>query len=652
MATREDVLKELARRELDRRRGGTSVETFVPAGPQNLAELTRGVISRPTFAGIGGIAGGAAGGAAGLATGPAAPAVSPVLGVTGGALGTAAGSLAFDVLNNAAVLAGLVEQPATVEEGVRTALTEAAFDVGFAGAASVFRPTLIRRDIMGRLFGVNTLEVRRMTRAAELQGIGLGASDVGGAIPKGIVETIGVFPLTGTPAKRNLLVKEGQVSARLAETLDLLSPNAILRNAAGINVSRAASKRFSKFRKVSQALYGRLEEQIAKAVNVKGEPLAIVPTRNVKDAAQDFGDAIARGEIELLTGDKLATPIKDEVAEFALQLQDLPASLTLKQHKRLIRDFRNLMDKVQNQLGKGQSFREASLFKEALEADFRNLDLSQVSQGIADQIIQAQRAADTFYSKTLARFETVTGKKFGRVDRNIFGPGFFRAGTLNQDELADVVFSLRSPQALAELEAIVGPNVVRDTGRFVLKRAVDYATTTLNVGGDIVEQLNPQRLISELGLEGKRSTQEGLDFLLRKAGVNVQDFKDVLEAAAKLEPVRDPSTFIRRRVTLGGARALTGAAGLGAAIGAGAATGEPVAGVTTILALTFLSRRLTDIATNPQSLKLMQTALNEAAETAVRRQALARALIAVGRQAGEPRQRPEEIDELGPITGP
>ena len=648
MATREDVLKELARRELERRKAAEAEE---PGLPSNVAELTRGVISRPTLAGIGGIGGGAVGAGLGLATGPGAPAVSPTLGVLGGGLGTAAGSLTYDVLNNTAALLGLVEESATIEEGLRTAAVETAFDVGFAGAASVFRPRLIGRAILGKLFGVTGPEVRRMTRAAELQGLGLGASDVGGAIPKGIVETIGVFPLTGTPAKRNLLAKEAAVSRRLGETLDLLAPNAILRNQAGINVSKAASKRFGKFRKVSQALYGRLEQAIGKAVDADGNALAIVPTQNVKGAAQDFGDALSRGEITLLSGDQLSSPLRDRVAEFALALQDLPANLTLDQHKRLVRDFRNLMDEVQGQLGKGQSFREASIMKEALEADFRALDLSQVGQDVADEIITAQRAADRFYSKTLARFETVTGKKFGRVDKNVFGPGFFKAGTLNQDELVDVVFSLRSPQALAELEAIVGPKTLRDTGRYFLGRAVDNATAQVNVGGQIVDQLDPQRLIRELGLEGRKPTQEGLDFLLRKAGVNVSDFKTVLETAARLEPVRDPSTFIRRRVTLGGARALTGAAGLGAAIGVGAGTGTATAGATTILALTLLSRKLTDIATNPVALKGMQTALDEAASTAARRQGLARALIAVGRSTQQTRERPEDIDELGPITG-
>ena len=120
MATREDVLKELARRELDRRRGGTSVETFAPRGPQNIAELTRGVISRPTLVGVGGIAGTAAGGAAGVATGPGAPITSPALATAGGALGTAAGSLTYMII---LPLLGLIEKTRPLPESIASAVT-------------------------------------------------------------------------------------------------------------------------------------------------------------------------------------------------------------------------------------------------------------------------------------------------------------------------------------------------------------------------------------------------------------------------------------------------------------------------------------------------------------------------------------------------
>ena len=98
------------------------LERIEAGPPQDLAELTRGVISRPSLAGALGIAGtaigGAGGAAAGVATGPGAVAASPLGAIggaaAGGALGTAAGSALFDNLSNIAAQVGLIDPEAAV----------------------------------------------------------------------------------------------------------------------------------------------------------------------------------------------------------------------------------------------------------------------------------------------------------------------------------------------------------------------------------------------------------------------------------------------------------------------------------------------------------------------------------------------------------
>ena len=619
--------------------------------PRDLGELTLGVISRPTFVGAGSVIGTAVGAGAGLATGPAAPAVAPVTALGAGALGAAAGSALFDNLNNLAFQAGLVTQPATTLEIAETAATEGLLDFSTGAFFQVFRPNLIRRAIMGRIFGVSSPEAKRAARLAELAGISVdvarrgqpkqlvpavGAADIGGKAPKIISKALGVFPITGRPAERNLLAKQSVIRQRLDETLDLLAPNSLLRNAAGIDITLAASKRFDKFRSVAGKLYDRAFTAMSKAVDANGKPLPIVPTTETKKAATDLATAISEGQIQLLTGDTLEPVVRDRVGEFAAQLQNLPDNLTGPEFKGLVRQFRNLLDEIEVQAGKNLSFREATLIKDALEADFRNLSVSQVGADLAEEIISAQRAADSFYSKALARFETVTGKKLGRVDLNIFGAGPFRAGTLNADEALDVALNLRSAQAVKELGDIIGPRGLRQAGRAVIERAVQLSTETVNIGGLPTERLNPRKLLNILGTGAKRGTEEGLEALLKSANVDVAQFREVLKVAEQLQDVADPSTFVTRRVILGGAGAAAGALGAGAGLAAGAGiAGAGLGGLTTAAALTVLSRRLVDIATSPESLKLMQTALDEAATTATRRKALGAILVALGRQSAE-----------------
>ena len=660
------------------------LERIETAPPQDLAELTRGIISRPSLAGVGGLVGtavgGAGGGAAGLATGPAAPAATPLGAIggaaAGGALGTAAGSALFDNLNNIAAQTGLIDPQAAVgaTEVAKRAAEEAVFDLGAGAVFQIFRPILAARSVIGKIFGVTSQQAQQAARAAELAGLtvqakepgiirralgavgagpvpAVGAADVGNIAPKTLSKVLSVFPLTGTPARRNLIAKQGAVIQRLSENLDVFAPNAVLRNQAGIDITQAASERFGKVRKVAGRLYDEAFTAMSKAVDADGNPAAIVPTDSIRAASADLVNALSQGKITLINDEALPTAVRESIAEstieFLTKLEQLPERLTGPQYKALMKTFRGTLDEIESQLGRrAQTFQELSVFKEAAESDFRNLDLRAVAPDVAEQIIETQRAADSFYSNALARFETATAKKFGQVNRNIFGPGAFKAGSKNADEMLDVVFNLRSRQAIDDLEAVIGPNNMKRAARTVLERAQSRATDLVTIGDETVERLNPQKLLAELGVGTRRGTDEGLEALMNKAGVDFDRFKDVLNTAARIQDVADPSTFVTRRVTLGGAGALTGALGAGAAVGAGVGgTAGVLPGVLTTAGLTFLARRVADIATSPTALKQMQTVLDESLSTAVRQKAFGTLLTRTAQIIEQRQEIQEQVEQ-------
>lgn len=625
------------------------IRSLIEESPESLEEATGGLVTQPLTAGLGGVAGTAVGAGSGLLTGPAAPATSPAGALLGGTLGAAGGAVAFETAEELLRQLGVIAKPpTTVGEIAQVGVEEAALDAALAGAGAVVRPILGAKALLGKLFGVTTEKANDLIRAAKdagftIKGIpNVGAADVGGQVPKTVVKALGVFPFTGTPAFKNLAGKQKQAGVKLFTLLDDLAPSATLRNELGVDLAQSAKRRTGAFNRLIGRLAGNLEGKILGASTQE-----IIPTESTKQVVSDLLEATARGEITLSSGKALTSPVDNQVTDFLVQLNELPENLTLPQYRRLMKDLRNLMDVVQDA---GGQFADAGKLKQALEVDFNSLRTDLLPEGEARAIQGALDSFNATYSKGMTGFETATARKFNRIDKNIFRAGPRRPVSLPDDQIVDVALNLNSKQAINELEAVVGKGALKRAGRFHLENAIRMATDQKEIAGEVVDVIDPFRLERELGLGTRREQAEGLASLLDRAGIDFDEFRSLLDTMKTFESPGDPSTFVKRRVILGGAQGLAGIAGAGAAIGAGAgsAASGGVGGIT-IVATTLLARRLTDIATNPIALNGMRTVLDTTLETSARRQGLVRALSALARDAKERRtkSRPGLVSNAG-----
>lgn len=144
---------------------------------------------------------------------------------------------------------------------------------------------------------------------------------------------------------------------------------------------------------------------------------------------------------------------------------------------------------------------------------------------------------------------------------------------------------LDSPQALDELSRLVTP----DTLKRVASRAVDDAITdATNISADVGRRFNPDMFAKRLGLDKPGSSRyKAIQEMLNKVGgvgpdaVRIEDLDALLDAAKTISNLDIPNvnTFIARRATLGGTRALINGVVPGLAFAAGAGAGAGVSGM-------------------------------------------------------------------------
>lgn len=585
------------------------VEETKDGPPQSLDELSSGFLTRPLFVTAGSLAGGAAGAAAGPA------------GALGfGAAGAAGGSFVYDNVEDMLRWFGVIDKPApTLAERLETGAEEAALDLMFAGGAAVVRPILGGRRLLGKLFGVFDKEATQIRLQAESAGIGLGAVDVGGTVPKTFNKVINVFPFTGTPSREAAAVKQTQVVDRVNSILNTLAPNATLTSELGLQMGEAARGTSKEFKNVSGRLYDRFRDLAKNASRAD-----IIPTEEVRQLATALADDADAGRIFLSSQKALPEAIEDATGEWLKLLTDLPETLTIQQHRGLTEQMQKIMAVMSNE---GFDIARAAQMKKALEADLNNIRGDLLPEGEAAEIIDALREANRFYAQGITAFQTPTAKTFERFDRNIFKAGAERAGSLNQDELARVALNLKSPAAVDDLEKLVGRDLLQSAGRGHVESALNAAIETVEVGSETVKILNPAKFEAAIGL-GK-ANEEGLNQVLKKAGFDISDLRDLVSAAKQIEGVADPSTFVKRRVTLGGTAAL------GAMLGFGGATVGST-GMVGASALALLARKGSQIISSPVALKNMIEALDTARATTARQAALGRIMEFLVRPETDP----------------
>ena len=399
---------------------GTLRENFTPTLTQQTG------LERSAFEAAGATAGG-------VIAAPAGPATA----LGGAALGAGAGSAAFDAADTAArMLEGSAPRNEDILDPSKRALQATKDELLFTGGAMTLIP-LVRvlkpligvkpdESIVGKVLGVTTPEAKRIADLAHTQNIPLGAiQTTERKTVKGFSRVLGIFPFVGTPIKESNKAVGRAIGDRFDDVLNTLAPNATAAEL-GVDLTKAAKTKFGKFRTVSGSLYERFFN-LADNASVK----EIIPTKEIRVAANKIAEDAASGSITLGTGKTLGTPVDEKITEFLGQIADLPERLTVRQ----ARELQRTLGEVASEMAKdGRDLGRVVKVKKALEVDLNSPLVDQLAPEEGKRIVDSLATANSFYAENIKKFQTPTARRFERIDKNIFKSGPFKAGTTNEDE--------------------------------------------------------------------------------------------------------------------------------------------------------------------------------------------------------------------------
>lgn len=630
-----------ARRAVDQFRDRPSLRAHDPR-PEDISEATGGIINRGAFEAAGGMAGGAAGTPLGL---------PGMLG--GGALGAGMGSLTFDTVDSFLRFTGTLQPrqdgPLSPTEAaqqgasgaLRAAREDALFGGGFASAGAAITAA---KPILGRILGARSsgvdnilLQARNagLTRGGEEQ---LGAIDaVGGTrgrIMRGGGFVLGIFPFIGTPFRRAAQQKGEAVTEAVNRSLNTLAPNASMSDDLGIDMVRAARNTQEEFRTTAARLYDNFRKTARSASKRE-----IVPTKPMRDAAAEIVEEADRQTIRLSDGEVIEGAAADQINDLLSRVSRMPEHITVDQLQGQADRLKDIID-----TGRAQGFDVSRFvrFKEAMEEATASLNLSGLPESEARAITEAKEAADSFYSKGIALFQTPTGQRFGRVDRNIFRPGPNRPGTMNEDEFANSAVNLKSAQAVRDLGNLVGKENMGRVARTHVERSWDNAIlfdTEGQIKGVSWEDFRRNLGLVEPRGIGQAGKSEGTRELLRQGGIDPQQVEDLISVASRISVPRDVNQFIARRAALGGLGSAAAGAGMGAMVKDSLIASTAVA---------VLLRRSGEIISSPEQLKRMRRAVDPDLSVSAKRANLGRLLENFGQAQTEATEEPSLEQPLGP----
>lgn len=573
---------------------------------EGLPGATAGFGNRDVFVGAGGIAGGVLAAPVAALTGPFAPAV--ILG--GGAAGAAAGSLLFDTFDDVVRFFEGTEKERGIFDPSLRALEAAKTDALFTGGALSLGP-LIRafKPLVGRAMGLK--DKARLADLAEAQGIKIGAIQATKSLAiKGFATVLGVFPFINPP-----LIAAAKASGRgtrrfFNDLLNTMAPTVHLADL-GVDMTRVAGDRFKNYKRMWGALYLKHARLAARA----SDP-AFLPTKNTASTAKKLFEEAESGRTLLKTGKVLTSPrgVTDPLQDFINQLKDLPDRITVKQLRKMQRE---LGEATAQAKADGFDIKRGRDLKRALERDLNSPDLTVLTQKEGEEIVKSLTRANQFFAETMKQFETTTAGRFAKADKNIFKPGFFKAGSLNADEIAKDVFNAQSPMALKDLRRLVGGNQFKRVAR---KHIDDVAVKSFDESAEGVLSFNPDSFVEKLGLN-TAAGRESVEEMIRGTGVNLKDLDDFVEMARAAEDftISSSATFLKRKFTL------TAFRGIGSAAAFTASLADPITTITAI----FLLRHGGRILTRPSTLRNLTRAMDDTLTKQLRRTAITRVAVNV-----------------------
>ena len=600
---------------------GLATDTAIPEIiDPNLAELGKPkglekIGGRGTFEAAGAIAGSVVGGAG----------LNPATAVAGGTLGSMGTGQLYDVLQ-----AAITDEPTDFGTQIGKAKSdfqrEATLQTFFAKI-----PGLVTK-MRGLVFGKPNKQLYDSAKKIKFP---LSLSDSGNAIGKGYGSVIGVFPIAGSPIKKALVKKARFINSESTKTLNTFGPNVTLTKL-GIDMTKASKSTFDDFRNVTSFFYKDFYKAVDKVGNTP-----VISTKNYKNALDKFVNLVDGGKIP-----GIKTPRKDKIYQYSKQTsKKIPKYINATQYKSLVEDIKfyaNLAKKTE-----GFDIKVLTGLKSALETDLRLLTKSDYQKNLLTKVYPLTKSkrsgldsnllsdiatklkfADRVYAEGLQNsiireiaekegkkkvkdlvpipgkkiFDSPTAGVFKKVDKNIFGAGYQKAGSINADELAEKLLSRgASPTYLKDLKSLIGDKQFDKFVRGKFQKAYDSSILQPSKNQNGL-RFDPYKFEQKLGLD----TEAGRDLIeemLKGSKLKIEKldaFFDIAKNHAGLK-VPDVSQFVARRAVLGGTKSLVGGALMTVGV-----TQNPFLGASLI----YLSRRTSNILSDPKVLDDVMTVLD------------------------------------------
>jgi len=539
------------------------VKPELAIGPTQESRLRSYQALEPAMIAGGGMLGNYLGGAAGTAGGPAAPATVPGGVIVGGGLGAAAGKGIYELGEDIGRMTGAFppEQEGLAKRTGEMA-KEAVIDMAVGAGTAGLGPAVTRAypALRNTILGIGSEESRRLANLSRVRDVGLGtvhASSRG--YIKGIPKVLGVFPFVSTPLRKGQARVVGELDQYSADLLNTLAP---YQNKLDMGKALAdkAGKRFRARMRIASSLY----DDFAKTADNLSNP-NIVNTAPLKEALSGISEKAAKEVVPLASGKPMAGMAEDPVGSFINQIGELPDTLTVSQARGLERQLNDAYRLAQTG---GYDVSRLGKIKGALEEAKNNLDVSSLPAEEAAAVLDKWNKANRFFKDARKTVETPTGKVFERTDRNIFkATPVEKAGGVNPDEIFSAAFRTKSPEALKDLRNLVGPREFKKASRSYLEGQLQAARKPAKEGGLVEDLFSAQTFKKNMGLDTPEG-QAALDEILKGTNITRQDFNQFLDlaSAATNITIRDPSSFLARRLVLSGG--IGGLAG-GMAVGGG-----------------------------------------------------------------------------------
>ena len=551
--------------------------------------------------------------------------IQTLRGLGAGALGEAGGNVAADVLTaTEAYFDGQpVPEEVTIRNSTINALKQGGLDLtasmgvdSFMKVAKTATKFLPRFAFIG---GKAKLKQAQKLAAQAGGGIGLNIATAGQTgLTKGATRVFSVFPFLNTPFKN----RQGNINNLIAEqAADLLDTFAARGTKFEIarDLSRSAAANWKASNRIVTALFKDFRQSADALAEEFGEDAAkIVPTQGVKQSLFDW-----------LAKLKAESPVKEPMEAFVERT--FPEGNPMRDVVRLVSDSEPFINVRQfhglsRQLNAGIDASKGSLdintangIKDALTESLDKLRLDGIPEDRARELLAKRATANEFFGKFKDIFKSPTAKRFTAADPNIFSPKRFKgAGRVNTDEIFDAAFRTRSPEALDDLKKLVSPTAFRKASRRYIEGSLLRSIRPVEQGSTSFDQFDASLFEKALGLD----TPEGaavLQKVLDDTGVKVGDFMTFMNLARAGTDIkiRDPNTFLTRRIVLSGLQG--GLAGGLLVGGANKNIRLPVVGL-----ITAAARGGAEFLTNPKALRWLIRASDETIPQSERNRLVAR----------------------------